>query len=71
MYKLAEIALYNLRHHGRTHFCHFSIRKILDSTPIRRHTYRQKKKYKTVKDMSYTYSTVKYDDAKLLADNAK
>jgi hypothetical protein len=34
--QLAEITVYQLRHHGSVHFCHFSIRRIFDNTPIRR-----------------------------------
>jgi len=52
MYNLAEITVYNLRHNGSSYFCHFSIRNILDDTPIRRHAYQQKRNIKIVKDIS-------------------
>ena len=68
--QLAEIALYNLRHHGGSYFCHFSIRKMLESTPIRPHIPTEKRHKNCERYNLNTYCR-KYGDVKLFADNTR
>ena len=63
-------SLYNLRHRGNTHFCHFGLERYSTTFDPAAHV-RAEKETQYSEKYKFTYNTEVYDDVKLSSNNSR